>query len=248
MTSEINIEDRIPVWEKLSQFYLDTELDYYDYRQIALTIIKSPFSLEQAKKINRREVFPVLYYNLLFFTGEWAGFDKDWLVERIVKRSRRRNALAKIGLNIIHGPLKGMYRKHWVEVEKAIAEMQLRPDVYLNTCRALFNKGIEPFDYSQFDSDLVKKLKQIAIEYRDRGEQKLFCEYLTDRNDLIHIWTAYLLVELFELNDKDQIPPYGKSYALKENCLRQMELDLVFLKNETSIENAQKWLLDKNKN
>jgi len=247
LTSEINIEDRIPVWEKLSLFYLDTELDYYDYRQIGLTIIQSPFSLEQVKEINRREVFPVLYSNLLIFTGEWADFDKDWLVEKIVKRSRRRNALSKLGLYIIHRPLKGMYMKHWVEVEKAITEMQLSPDIYITTCRALVNEGIEPFDYAQFDSDLVLKLKQIASGYRDRGEQKLFCEYLTDRNDFIHMWTGYLLVELFQLNDNDQTSPYGESYALKENCLSQMELDLVFLKNETSRENAQKWLSEKKK-
>ena len=245
MNSEINIEDRIPVWEKLSQFYLDTELDYYDYRQIALTIIQSPFSLEQVKKINRREVFPILYVNLLTMTGEWSGFDKDWLVEKIEKRGRRRNALSKLGLFIIHGPLKWMYLRHWPEVEKAMSELQLHPDMYITTCRALVNEGIEPFDYSQFDSDLVLQLKQIASGYCDRGEQKLFCEYLTDRNDFIHMWTGYLLVELFQLNDSEQATQYGESYALKENCLAQMESDLVYLKNETSRENAQKWLSEK---
>ena len=247
MSSEINIEDRIPVWEKLSLFYLDTELVYYDYRQIALTLIQSPFSLEQVKKINRREVFPVLYFNLLNISGEWSGFDTDWLVERIIKRSRRRNALFKLGLYIIHGPLKGMYMRHWVEVEKAMIEMQLRPDSYVTTCRALVNEGIEPFDYAQFDSNLVLQLKEIASAYRDRGEMQLFSEYLTDRNDFIHMWTGYLLVELFPLNDNELVSMYGESYALRENCLSQMELDLVYLKNDTARENAEKWLSDKKK-
>ncbi|MEM7085463.1 MAG: hypothetical protein AAF489_04730 [Bacteroidota bacterium] len=225
--------------------YLDTELDYYDYRQIALTIIQSPFSLEQVKKINRREVFPVLYINLLSMTGAWAGFDRDWLVEKIVKRSRRRGMLSKMGLSMIHGPLKWMYKRHWVEIEEVLTQLELHPDAYVATCRALVNEGIEPFDFPEFDSVLVQQLKKIALTYRDGGDAKLFIEYLTDRNDFIHMWTGYLLVELFRLNDSDSITIYGENVALKENCLGQMELDLVFLKKETSRANALKWILDK---
>jgi len=123
LNSEINIEDRIPVWEKLSLFYLDTELDDSDYLQIGLTILQSPFSLEQVKKINRREVFPILYFNLLIMTGEWAGFDIDWLSEKIVKRSRGRTVFSKVTLFVIHGMLKWMYVRHWKKVENAMTQL-----------------------------------------------------------------------------------------------------------------------------
>jgi hypothetical protein len=77
------IQERAPVWMALSNLYLDTELQEDDYAHLADVFNKSPYSLEEIALINRYEVAPVLLPNLLSIAGEWAAFDKAWLIEKI---------------------------------------------------------------------------------------------------------------------------------------------------------------------
>ncbi len=81
LTEEI-IQKRTPVWMALSELYLDTKLQESDYANIARELKNSGLEWKEIERINREEVFPVLYTNLMGL-GEWAGFDKEWLVEKI---------------------------------------------------------------------------------------------------------------------------------------------------------------------
>ena len=54
MTAPLNIVERKPIWIALSEFYLDTELGDSDFRQIAFTILESPYSFNEVKIINNR--------------------------------------------------------------------------------------------------------------------------------------------------------------------------------------------------
>ena len=56
MKDTVNLEERRPIWIALSEFYLDTELDGSDFRRIAFTILDSPYSFDEVKRINKYEV------------------------------------------------------------------------------------------------------------------------------------------------------------------------------------------------
>ena len=50
----------------------------------------SGFTLAEVDHILRWEVRPALYHNYLDIAGEWAGWPKDWLVERILRAIETR--------------------------------------------------------------------------------------------------------------------------------------------------------------
>lgn len=117
MTHKLNIENRRPVWIALSAFYLDTELEEADFRKIASTILDSPFSVDGVKAINKYEVFPILYTNLLNVAGVWSGFDEDWLIEKITSRLTNKTKFNDIAVEIKYQMFKWMYREYWKKLE-----------------------------------------------------------------------------------------------------------------------------------
>ncbi len=111
------IDERIPIWIALSDFYLDTELTDDTYRHIARKINESPFSLEEVKEIDRTEVFPVLYSNLLSVAGVWGGFQEEWLVSAIQKKKKNRNVFSRFVHYLIYHSMKGMFKECWEQVQ-----------------------------------------------------------------------------------------------------------------------------------
>jgi hypothetical protein len=76
---------RRPVWEALSDLFLDTDVSLArSWRVEALA--KSPYSVEQLQSILVEEVYPICKYNLFSIAGEWAGFDPEWLERKILRR------------------------------------------------------------------------------------------------------------------------------------------------------------------
>ena len=108
------IDDRLPVWEALSDFFLDTELDEKDYLRISEVLASSPYSIRDTEEILRFEVYPVLIWNLRIVAGEWAGFDRDWLRARIEPRLNRR---PKFRMPMLQW---GMVRDHWISVSAMV--------------------------------------------------------------------------------------------------------------------------------
>lgn len=76
------------MWEALSGLFLDTELQPGEDACIARVLARSGYADAELDAILRYEVGPVLTPNLLSVAGEWAGFDVDWLAERIALRPR----------------------------------------------------------------------------------------------------------------------------------------------------------------
>lgn len=83
-----DLHARIPVWVALSNLYLDTKVAAF-HDHIASTLAASPFPLDTLHRVLMYEVHPALYPNLISVAGEWAGFDREWLVERIVAVRRQ---------------------------------------------------------------------------------------------------------------------------------------------------------------
>lgn len=107
-------DERFPVWDALSEFFLDTELQEADYDRIAKTLAHSNYSISALKEILDYEVYPACKWNLCSIAGEWAGFHPDWIMERIAPRKDKRPKLRMPRLNW------WMLRDHWNEVSSKI--------------------------------------------------------------------------------------------------------------------------------
>ncbi len=104
------IQTRSPIWEALSEFFLDTELGDKDYLRISQVLAASPYSVKEVEDILRFEVYPVLIDNLQSPAGGWEGFDTQWLREQIEPKLNKRP--------LIRRPLFlwWMVRPHWDRV------------------------------------------------------------------------------------------------------------------------------------
>jgi hypothetical protein len=121
----INIDDRKPIWIALSEFYLDTELEESDIKYIAETILKSPYSLEEVKEIDKYEVFPVLIPNLLSTAGNWAGFNEDWLLEKIQSYLKKNSSLNRMTTEIFYKLFQWIGNDYWKKLEVIYHELKL---------------------------------------------------------------------------------------------------------------------------
>jgi hypothetical protein len=88
---------RRPVWQALSDLFLDTELTEPFYRFIARTVIASGYNPGEIRSILWDEVFPVIEFNLRHPAGVWDGFRVEWLEERILGGGERQTAQQQSG-------------------------------------------------------------------------------------------------------------------------------------------------------
>ena len=242
MTNEINIEERKPVWSALSEFYLDTELQESDYCHIAATIIDSPYSIDEVKKINKYEVFPVLQPNLLSIAGEWAGFDEEWLTKLITDSLSKRNVIKKIAIEGFYKCMSWIHIGNWKRTKKAYHELKNDPNSYFLICREVMKNKIEPFEFSKFDSPEVRKLLDKASEYKKLDQYETFCKHLEIGRYWTFIWTAYYLLEYFEVSVTDKCTHIGDEANTVNLCLWVVSQNFQYFRSEESKLNAEKWL------
>jgi hypothetical protein len=241
MTSSINIEQRKPIWAALSEFYLDTELQDSDFLHIAFTIIESPYALEEVKTINKYEVFPVLQGNLLSPAGEWAGFDQDWLAEKIIYLLGRKSKINKIATEITYPLFKWMFRSYWKKLELIYADIKQNPDTYVVACRTAFVNNLLPFQFEKAALPLYKKIEQTVLDYKAKGQLQQFKEYLNKGQYHINIWTAYFLIEHFEAATEKTSLNNGSDNII-EYCYRLIENNFQNFKDKEQIKNCSFWL------
>ncbi|WP_273273743.1 DUF7079 family protein [Maribacter polysiphoniae] len=121
MTLIKTIERRKPIWNVISEFYLDTELQEADYDRISKTLMASGFDIEELKAMDLYEVFPVLKNNLLSAAGVWNGFDEKWLHEACEKvYLKRKNRFFRWKIMCYNRFLYWMRKDHWIEMENRI--------------------------------------------------------------------------------------------------------------------------------
>jgi hypothetical protein len=82
MTPE-ELERRRPVWDVMSDVFLDTETRW-ELPRIAFVLARSGYSAEELEAIWEHEIVPECAWNLLQPAGQWALFvvDEDRLTER----------------------------------------------------------------------------------------------------------------------------------------------------------------------
>jgi hypothetical protein len=79
--TEAQIEERFPVWDALSDFFLDTRLQQDDYERIAKILAASSYTEDELEDILEYEVCPACRINILSPAGEeldlsWIGLRK----------------------------------------------------------------------------------------------------------------------------------------------------------------------------
>lgn len=79
---------RRPVWQALSELFLDTEVDAL-LPSLAQRLAASAYSEAELDWILRRELQPLLQWNLFPAAGVWDGFDPEWLEQSIIARRHR---------------------------------------------------------------------------------------------------------------------------------------------------------------
>jgi len=72
----------LEVWFNMAGHFLDTETRH-DLPYTALSCVEAGLSAAQARQVWQFEVSPAVGSNLFSVAGEWAGWDRDWLVDRI---------------------------------------------------------------------------------------------------------------------------------------------------------------------
>lgn len=103
---------RVRVWNALSEFFLDTNLESEDLDRIAQILAESPFSIEEIKHINAQEITPICSANLMSIAGEWGVFDQDWLLPRCKKRQsdypfdqfKKKSLVSQLLSCFVYGP------------------------------------------------------------------------------------------------------------------------------------------------
>jgi len=87
---EHDLANRRPVWEALSELFLDTEALPDVRAALARTLTQSPYLVAELRAILLDAVYPVCIANLLSVARVWTRFDPDWLQDRVLAR---RNSL-----------------------------------------------------------------------------------------------------------------------------------------------------------
>ena len=85
-------QSRMPVWEALADFWLDTEIVEHGFDYIARIIAESPYSMTEIRDIHDYEVVPAVAGNLACVAGEWAGFDSAWLAAKCQAYALQRHS------------------------------------------------------------------------------------------------------------------------------------------------------------
>jgi len=123
MLTSSDITNRKPVWKALSEFYLDNQLDDEEIEQVSRVIFESPYSIEEVKRINKYEIFPILQWNLLSIAGEWDYFDENWLVARITNRLDNQSWYSILLVDLSYPLFKWMTANNWSKVEKMYVQI-----------------------------------------------------------------------------------------------------------------------------
>lgn len=82
MTSHRADPRRIELWMDMAEHFLDTETRPH-IPLTALRCVEAGLTPSQARDVWRYEVTPAVAFNLWDVAGEWAAWDRDWLIQRI---------------------------------------------------------------------------------------------------------------------------------------------------------------------
>jgi hypothetical protein len=87
LAPHLDIAARTPVWDRMQMLWMDTD-PRFEIDAVARACAASAYTREELAAIYWNELQPALAFNLRSHLGEWRGFDRDWLVQRILATHR----------------------------------------------------------------------------------------------------------------------------------------------------------------
>lgn len=87
MTNSPEESRKVAVWVAMADHFLDTETRQ-DMPRTALRCVEVGLTASDARSIWRLQVTPAVGFNLYCVAGEWAYWDRDWLLSRIRRTPR----------------------------------------------------------------------------------------------------------------------------------------------------------------
>lgn len=125
-----DLERRTPVWQAMSELFLDTDLSRERKRAIAMMLETSGYSQAELRIIYEREVAPVCYDSLLQADGAWGYLEGGGLEQAIVRHLRQRQSYpnwwpfgrgrSKLGVE--------MTRREFSEVMRMVRRLRRDPE------------------------------------------------------------------------------------------------------------------------
>ncbi|MHB8138051.1 MAG: DUF7079 family protein [Smithellaceae bacterium] len=113
---ERDIEDRKIIWDYMQNFWMDTDPAILLPR-VAQVCAESKYSLDELELIFWNEVRPAVKFNMLMLPApEWAGFEINWLTNRILKKHRFGK---KLPVKWLHPYSNSWWKKLSVAIVKA---------------------------------------------------------------------------------------------------------------------------------
>jgi hypothetical protein len=104
---------------QLSELFLDIRLTPHNHFLIARALRRLDLPIDTIEHMLRYEIFPVLWTNFLDITGEWGGWDEDWLADQAEKwRKNPGNPLYKGWLWLWWRYYENDLMEHWNGIKK----------------------------------------------------------------------------------------------------------------------------------
>ncbi|MEZ5584011.1 MAG: hypothetical protein R3F37_15855 [Candidatus Competibacteraceae bacterium] len=92
---EHDLEDRSVVWDYMQNFWMDTDSTVL-LPEVGRICAESKYSLDELEAIFWNEVRPAVSFNMAMLPApEWAGFDVEWLKQRVLKKHRFGRSLPR---------------------------------------------------------------------------------------------------------------------------------------------------------
>jgi hypothetical protein len=87
LAPHLDLAARTPVWDGMQMLWMDTD-PAFEIESIARACAASRDSLDELAAIYWNEVRPALAFNRRSHLGEWRGFEREWLQQRILATHR----------------------------------------------------------------------------------------------------------------------------------------------------------------
>ena len=183
--------------------------------------------------------------NLLSPAGVWAGSDEDGLVERVASRLQSKNILNDAGLEVSYQAFKWMCNDYWRKMGIIYNDIKTNQDAYIVTCRPAFIAGVLPFQFEKSQQQVYRKLYEIAMDYRDRGRRIEFFQFLQEGQCYINIWTAFFLLEVFDLDKTAKLKGWNDQECIFNYHYKTIENTFQSFNDKSQIINCSYWLEEK---
>jgi hypothetical protein len=183
---------RIEVWVAMADHFLDTETRH-DIPLTALRCVDAGLMIADAKEIWCYEVSRAVGFNAWDKAGEWALWDREWLIERIDRLRRRwdntpgtaRWLRYRIRVHLCHRIWLAIGRCMGIllGVQDSVQRKQVTVDL-ASLARHYFD--FCPDDYSALNEDAIARLRALYPEpFRSAMKPAIFSDESTSGHERV---------------------------------------------------------------